>query len=568
MRNAMSPLQSSRRSKQVLKPHIVNCRRVVVIVALVCTALSSPETAESQPEVGTVVQHISGTVDFEGCDASARNNINDAMALILDRLDDASYLACLKDAVVTETFGATPEQVLLRLRDDVPTRVICQDIVCGGPGFLGCAGVTDGEEVFTIKNDHARNGMPSAVAATIVHEVAHRKGFGHPGSSARLDYPFTVPVQAATCVQNLVADGLDRSDAPGDTELAPIGGIGGENFQRRCRRGQLVSGMNVVSADLVNGISVHCDGGDLPRVGSNNDSTRTLDRRCSPDRRVVALRAQFGDRPGSPPTSVVSYLAMACARVVDLNADIENPPVNWRYLGGSGGDPGGVRQCPTGMAVNGILGHAGARVDEIRVLCEDVDGISLPNPHALTLAGSRTGRGKIGFCLGRGVMTALYGHSGGSIDRLGGSCHPTRGASIFGLPEVIGGNATRHVFDWSGGNGGLPFTLACREGDALVGIATRGGSTSVDAVQGTCVDPAEWSSQSSTVAHRQTGFRGRPSGAITSLTCPRSEYLVGLETWAAKTVHAEPTVQGVVPHCRLINYQPILQPVLQPDLVE
>jgi len=558
MCDPMLSLQSRQRSKQILKRRIVKCRSIVVVVALVCTTLSFPETAQSQPELGTVVQHISGTVDFEECDAAARNNINDAMALVLDRLEDASYLACLKDAVITETFGATPEHVLLRLRDEVPTRVICQDIVCDNADFLGCTGVRDGEEVFTIKNDHARNDMPSAVAATVVHEVAHTKGFGHPGSKARLDYPFTVPVQAATCVRNLVADGLDRSDAPGDTELAPIGGMGGENFQRRCRRSQLVTGMNVVSADLVNGISVHCEGGDLPRVGSNSDSTRTLDRRCSSDRRVVALRAQFGDRPGSPPTNVVSYLAMACARISDLNAGMENPPVNWRYLGGSGGDPGGVRQCPAGMAVKGILGHAGARIDEIRVLCEDVDGISLPNPHALTLAGSRTGPGKIGFCLGRGVMTALYGHSGGSIDRLGGSCHPTQGAPVFGLPEVIGGNATRHVFDWNGGNGGQPFTLACREGDALVGIDTRGGTTSVDAVQGTCVNPAEWNSQSSTVAQRQTGFTGRSSGVITSLTCPRNEYLVGLETWVAKIAHAEPTVQGVVPHCRGIDFQPVL----------
>lgn len=533
----------------------------IAVVAFVClTAIGSPETAAAQPQVGSVAQPISGTVDFEGCDAAARNNINDALALILDRLEDAMYLACLKDAVLTETFGATPEAVLLRLRDDVPTRVICQDVVCGGPGFLGCAGVADGEEVFTIQNDHVRNGAPVDVAATIVHEVAHRKGFGHPGSTGALDYAFTIPVQAATCIRNLVADGLDRSDAPGDTELPPLGGIGGESFQRRCGQGRVVTGMEVVSSDLVNGITLHCEGGDLPRVGSNSDSTRAVDRRCAPDRRVVALRAQFGDRPGSPPTDVVSYLAMACARLSDLSADVQDPAVDWRYLGGGGGDPGGLRECPTGMAVKGLVGHAGARIDEIRVLCEDVDGISLSNPHALALAGSRTGRGKIGFCLGRGAMTALYGHSGGSIDRLGGSCHPTRSGSIFGTPEVVGGNATRHVFDWNGGNGGQRFTLACRDGDALVGIATRGGATRVDAIRGTCVDPAEWSSSNATVTRRNTSFRGDSTGAIASRTCPRGEYLVGLETWAAQTVHAEPTVQGVVPYCRRLDDRPVAPP--------
>jgi hypothetical protein len=174
----------------------------------------------------------------------------------------------------------------------------------------------------------------------------------------------------------------------------------------------------------------------------------------------------------------------------------------------------------------------------------------------LALAGSRTGKSKIGFCLGRGVMTALYGHSGGSIDRLGGSCHPTRrGSPILGFPQVIGGNNNRHVFDWNGGNGGQPFTLACREGDALVGIATRGGAISIDAVRGICADPAEWSSQTATVEQRLTDFKGRSSGAIASRNCPRGEYLVGLETWAAKTAHAEPTVQGVVPHCRRIDFQ-------------
>jgi len=346
----------------------------------------------------------------------------------------------------------------------------------------------------------------------------------------------------------MVADGLDRSEAPGDTDLAPLGGTGGGVFERRCSPNGFIRGFNVQSSEFVNQITIECDTGFLAPIGSVADSNRLTIRQCQSDERVIAIRAQSN--------SVINYMAMACAKTSDINANIAKPPVTWRYLGGAGGgDEGGRRLCPTGMAIKGIHGRSGARIDELRVICEDEDGLAQKAPFELPLAGVRDGKSKLGFCIGQGVMAAVYGQSGGSIDRLGGSCYPTRKrAGIIendGAPELIVENNMRHVFDWNGGNGGKVFSLECANGQTLVGVDLRIGS-GVDAIRGICDTPTIGASTSQVT----TAWTGRNSGTVTSRRCPQGSFLVGLKTWAKKTVHATPTLQGIVPICRKINYVP------------
>ncbi len=501
-----------------------------------------------QTSIEPGVALIGGEVELTGCSELAENKINDAMAIVLDRLEDAAYLGCLKDAIMTDTNGLRAEKVLSRLKDKMPTKITCKQVVCGNPTILGCAGISDGEENFTLQTAHAHSSPAVEIAATIVHEVVHRKGLGHPGNTSALDYPFTVPVQAGTCIQNMVADGLDRRDAPGDTDLAPVGGTGGGVFERRCGPKDFVRGFTVFSSNFVNEIIIECDSGFLSPIGSEMDSDRQMVRQCQSDEHAIAIRAQTN--------AVVNYLAMACAKTNAIEADIEKPPVTWRYLGGAGGgDEGGLRVCPAGMAIKGFHGRSGARVDELRVLCEDIDGFVQPTPTQLEVAGSADGASKLGYCIGRGVMAALYGQSGGSIDRLGGSCFPTRKQPNLigndGAPELIVGNSTRHVFDWNGGNGGTPFSLECSDGQALVGVDLRIGE-GVDAIRGICDTPSVGISTSQV----RTAWTGRRTGAVVSRTCAQGSFLVGLKTFAKKSVHATPTLQGVAPICRKINYLP------------
>jgi len=501
--------------------------------------------AETQRGDGDALNGQYTTVD---CDAAAVEKIDEAMAIIVNRLNQAPYLTCLRDAVWSGADGATAEDVLARLRDDMPTEITCKDTVCGGNGAVGCAGVGDGPEVFTIENDHVHDAGAASVAVTIVHEVAHRKAYGHPGNTGDLDYPFTVPVQTASCIVNAEADGLDRSHAAGDTWLSHAGGNGGRPFERRCADNQHATGMVVDSSKHVNRLKLHCDSSTTSAAGSYKDSTRTKDQSCAAGQQVIGVWGAS--------SNMVNYLGMICASEADLQNDEPNPSKSYASLGGQWGGRFFMRTCPTGMAVKGMGGRDGARIDQLQLLCEDVDGKKQAPPHRISMVGTKTGSSKVGHCLGHGVMTGLYGHAGAEVDRLGADCKGTsQGQTPYDVTPVVAmGSGNRHVTDWVGGNGGPPFTQSCGDGWAMVGIEVRSGAR-LDAIRPICAAPSQWSATSGTVVTwSPSSFAGGNTGVLRNRQCARGEYMVGMETWAKQNAHATPTVQGVEPICRSIKY--------------
>jgi len=498
-------------------------------------------------------EELNGIYTTVGCDAEAIDKIDDAMALIVNRMNQSEYLTCLRDAVWSGADGAMPEDVLARLRENMPTQITCQDIVCGNDDSWGCAGVGNGPEEFTIKNDHVHDSAAGMVAATIVHEVSHRKAYGHPGNSGHLDYPFTIPVQAASCIVNTEADGLDRSHAEGDTWLSHAGGTGGQPFERRCAGDRYATGMIVDSSSRVNRLRLRCDNTTTAAAGSYKDSTQTRDRSCASGQQVIGVWGASSD--------MVNYVGMVCASENDLRNDEPNPSKSYQSVGGQWAGRFFMRTCPTGMALKGVGGRHGARIDQLKLLCEDVDGKKQAAPHRISMVGTKTGSSKIGQCIGHGVMTGLYGHAGGEVDRLGADCKPTRQAdnAYVATPVVETGNTVRGVTDWSGGNGGLPFNQSCGDGWAMVGIEVRSGAR-LDAIRPICAAPNQWSATSGTVVTwSPSSFAGGSGGVLRTRKCARGEYMVGMETWAAQNAHATPTMQGVEPICRAIKYGIIFQ---------
>jgi hypothetical protein len=83
----------------------------------------------------------------------------------------------------------------------------------------------------------------------------------------------------------------------------------------------------------------------------------------------------------------------------------------------------------------------------------------------------------------------------------------------------------------------------------LVGVRVRSAER-INQVSGICARPEEWSAGTPTPTRSMTPARGGSGGRLRTLECPRKSYLVGLEVWSAKTVHATPTVQGMAPICR------------------
>jgi hypothetical protein len=510
------------------------------------TAILNKKQKINLPEAaspGTV--QISGEVIFEDCNTAMRNNIESAMSQIVNRFDDPATLSCLKDAVITEDQGSSPERILEKLSENMPTRIICHPAPCGGPGFDGCAGVGNGEEVFTLRAALAQNGPVERVAEVIVHEVAHRKNYGHPGQSSRTDYPFTIPVQAGSCVRKLNVMGLARSEAPGDTELAMFGGSGGNPFELRCPSGRLVTGMRVGSASDVNFVTLHCGSINVGPAGEQRGTSRTEDRSCSSGDVAIGLRLQAGN--------LVNRISMECASLAVLAADQIDTTTSLIFLGGEGAGPlSGTRVCPKGMAINGLRGRAGARIDRIRVMCEDVNTKRQPASKALALVGNKNGIAKAEHCLGHGAAISVYGHSGGGLDRLGLACQATRSSGSMINPAQLVGSVSLHAIDWNGGNGGTPFVLPCPSNMVAVGLEFR-ERTGVDAVRVGCSGLNDWKSGAAAPI-RFTGWTGQPQGEVISRLCPQGAFLSGLLSWSKKTVHKEPTLQGVQPVCRAINY--------------
>ena len=144
------------------------------------------------------------------------------------------------------------------------------------------------------------------------------------------------------------------------------------------------------------------------------------------------------------------------------------------------------------------------------------------------------------------------------MDKLGGVCR-TSTSGPFGVPK-IGPDDSVHIVDGVGGDGGTRFGDNCPAGSALVGVRIRSAER-LNQIAGICAVPSEWSSPASTPTRNMTPTRGASTtGTLRTLECPRKSYLVGLEVWAKRTVHATPTVQGMAPICRNLTLEQVAHP--------
>ncbi|MBL4634761.1 MAG: hypothetical protein JKY56_12885, partial [Kofleriaceae bacterium] len=491
---------------------------------------------------------LNGTYTTPGCTAGEISKIDAAMSLIATRLLTDAYEQCLVDALINERLGVIVEGIVPMLSPQ-PTQITCTVFPPGNDADAD-SDVSPGPpsnnypEYMSIDRSFLTTVSIAQLAGTIVHEATHSKGWGHPGNPDSVAYPWTVPVQAASCMVDLQPDGWMRSQPAGDTELSPVGGDGGQAFMLRCPGGEQANGIIIdSSSQYVNRFRLNCSDGSLTnRVGSYKDSTQTKTVQCDPGYSLTGFHGMSG--------SVVNGLIPGC----QSNTDIANDSSGVDSLYWGGGSWSGTytkRFCPLGMTVVGATGQAGARIDQVRWVCEDIDGTTLPIPHAYQLRGLRTGASKIGLCSGHGVVRALHGHMGGEVDRFGVECYPSTVTSN-GLPFLMEGNARRHGQDSNGGIGGLPFSDSCPDGKAMIGLRFRSGSR-IDAVGGVCAPMSTWAG-GSWASHTDTPMRGGLGGSYSTIYCPQGEFLVGVNSWASYTSqHQATTIHGIEPICRKLH---------------
>jgi hypothetical protein len=496
-------------------------------------------------DTGTIILPINGTVTFgDQCTQAMRDKVRATMDYLVGRLYGGSnFLTCAKDGILSETRGATPEQISIRLKDPLPTHIECKDQVCGNSGAAGCAFVGISTEELALKKDYILSASVPSLAGTIVHEVAHNKGWNHPPSGEWKDFNYRVPQQVQRCVASNSMYGLKRGQAPGETELAPSGGEGGQPFELACGPNQHVIGARVESSDRVNKLQLRCETGLGSATGSTKDSTRTIDGRCATNEIAVGI---WGSH-----TDMLHQLGLFCAKKTDVAAAATTPTINNVWLGGSTNGVQFSRRCPRGMALTRVYGQSGARIDQVRAVCQRLDAANRGPNLRLALLGTKTGQSRGGHCLGNGVLIGLFGNAGAEVDKLGGICRPTRAQGIFGVPTP-GASSEEHIIDALGGEGGNRFGDNCPNGQVLVGLAARSGAR-LDQIAGMCAEPARWGSTQATVPTTLTAARGGNTGFARTRQCARGSYLVGFEVWAKRTVHQTSTVQGLVPICRRLG---------------
>lgn len=504
--------------------------------------------------------NINGTITWDTekpCGCSQRAKIVAAMNHVMDKLytHPVAFKTCLRDAVMTRDNGVSADNIIRRLKENLPTEFGCADskkeACCGGKykWKAWARGPIDHEKLIF---DVGFLGESSAanVAGVLMHEVAHNKGFTHP-TNGQYGYQYTVTQQVRHCMHTGTPKGI-RSIMHDETELSQVGGDGGRPFTISASPGTFFNGLDVGlgranNNDLVvrrlGAYQIRVNGGSArwtSNVGGGHMPSTRMRRRCADGEVITGIFGRAEIR--------VDAIGFRCNRVTQLRANLESKS-HWKYVGGGLGGIMFARTCPLGMAVKTIRGRHSNSIDQLRLVCQKVL-VPLTQergaPYSTPLAGSWSGKLYKKHCLGFGVMTGLYGRESSRINQLGGVCKSTYR------------NSQGRVQRRSGHNHPLPATGAKRAGDHFVercpdGMALRAvtvwADTRVRRVQGHCVTTTRWApnvlpnifAMTTMVAHGGSG------GSARTLSCPRGEFVVGLDTF----IGTHPTtVNGLRVICR------------------
>jgi hypothetical protein len=397
----------------------------MTLTGCVADATSSEETGEES--VAEVAEAINGSVTFPdgSCSATAKGNILLAMTKVVEKLYTfpAALNACVASSVLSPDNRTSPEEALRRLRENMPTKMTCADgsgYHCGNiVGWDVCPEGDAQNEEIKWDTAFAEAGDTTAMASLLLAMVAYEKGYDVlPG----IEFGFSVPEQIRSCVLNgNPGSGPRRESVPFEVELGRLGAYGGNPFEIACPEGMFVDEVGVQTGDTVKLLRITCS---VPSdqfgsfqtfdAGSTAGATSSASSFCP----AGVMTGLFGRTGG-----MIDQLGATCSTFSSVQAGTPNSQD--QLLGGGQGGVPFRRTCPAGMAIKRILGRAGAAIDEIRVVCQDVDeernNVRKNNPVGGTIGFLEDDR-----CMGFGAMIGLYGRSGAELDRIGGVCRPRR----------------------------------------------------------------------------------------------------------------------------------------------
>jgi len=526
------------------------------LLALAALSGCSPLIEE---ERGEEKQPLNGTITWGGfvgpvCNAR-RTEFQAAFQRAWDQFlipgvttEAARVTDCLKEAVLSdETFFpgkhgevTYPEEIMARMSENIPTRISCVDAAggcfsSGGEDFLCDPNFMD---------------IPTLnLAGQSAHEISHHY-WDHPGME--MDYGASVPSAVYMCFATLgtasppIPGGIQRSNMGStETTLAQVG-LEGEQpvAPTYCSATQFLSGFYGTSSDAITALGGVCKAldsartSDLPAAGQWAGAV--FRQTCSASE--VAIGA-FG-KAGSALTAIGSLCAS--------EADVRSGLAAFRngLLAGNNTGRSWERRCPAFQALKGVRLRAGAQVDRIELVCQDVrkpETIRQSVPPSLTVPGEW---GYSENCQSRAVLTALETRIESNVRRLGGRCQ-----AVSAVPRpaadsavALAGSETVHVLASHGGldDVGTPNLDSCPADEAVVALQLYYDGRDVAGVRGICASIDGWSRRTPGTDLHPTTLRGRSTSTSDAPMCASAEFLVG---WTVQTGD-DGYIRGVKPVCR------------------
>lgn len=509
-----------------------------------------PGAATGQNEDITEVHGaFTDNFSFSGCGTSQQqailppNGFGQTLQNVIYGNGGANMRACLNDTFLsyvnaTEWGG----ELATEFQRNVTTTINCVsnvDSTCAGThNFSGCASVGISGENVTLANQLILDPFQSnaSKAGVLAHELAHNYGHSHPNfGDGDTEYDFTVTQRARSCVQNNntlpinggsgVAESRTRG-MPGEVELGYIGRFGGTPFEFAGTGSQFVSGINSWANQTMNGLEIKFTDASglqsaMPLVGGTASSFHNTNRLCPAGSVVTGIWGSAG--------STLNQLSFRCAPRSNINGG----PFTDMGPDGNPGPTAFQTMCPSGKAVRQIRGRASGTINQIQIVCDDVNKSFSPDhaPHKVgTMLGSASGVLFQLRCSGNGGLSSLEGRADTNvIQRLGALCRATGGT----LP-VTPTSWTHPASPWLGGHGGTAFHNACASNEMMVGVNVRSAGN-INSVGAICAPAVDWDNGASG-AH-DLGSVGGGTGTLTRQMCPNFQFVVGLNLWGGSVVN-------------------------------
>ena len=514
--------------------------------AWMALAIAALAGCESEPLPGEREQAINGTATFtDTWDPAQMDRIRAALVVARDRMASPEMLNCLKESQMAGpntapglTLGtAYPEWIQSRMLQDLSTNFAMPNY------YLSAAVGLSYEQVygFGVMTD------PEWLAAKILHEVGHNKGWTHVQTE---EAALAVSNQLENCSIG-IGEGrgragyafVARSEIKQETTLAPVGQPRGEGAEVSCPGTQVAAGIiGHAKFGLRVGLTCQERGGtvlaDTEVLGTTNPRVN-FSRVCTAGSLMVGAWGSAREAPGG-----IAPLCATEAEVYAGGSASQRLPIAGSWLG-----PEWERRCPAGMVVKELRGRTislDGVLGSIELTCQL---LANPQPIVKTRFPEVGIRGNVTTvaresCIGRSALSALLvTTNGAALARIAGVCDPVRTSPsgvdfVNGLPTWLPGVGPHE------GEGFAEATGYCPEGQALVGVRIGGGSP-LSALQGVCAPVSAWDTPSTLVFFTLTPWMGAtPTLPLADQVCPRRQFVSGL------TIGANSFVQTLGITCR------------------